>query len=233
MRNLIFKISIVAALFSVAFASQQASAATTIRYDFEFTINYSNDVKYQVGTNGTGFFTFEEQTVEQGVGGWPGVNTNYTTRPFALEIEQNNLKTILINSGGFIWNEYNNWGVIVQDIPANQLTYDLFRVAGENSRLSIFAPATTIDNYALTAANVDKMWDNRVLVPTVGGSIEIVNGYVHARLTSLNRISTAPAVPEPTVWVMMVLGLGAIGASMRRRHWVGNDARKPNTLQFH
>ena len=217
MRNLIVRFSFLAALFSAAFSSQQASAASIVRYEFGFTIYISNDVKYQVGTNGTGFFTFEEQTVEQGVGGWPGVNTNYTTRPFALEIEQNNLKTILINSGGFIWNDYNNWGVVVQDIPANQLTYDLFRVAGENSRLSIFAPAATINNYALTAANVDKMWDSRVRVPTVGGSIEIVNNYVHARLTSLNRVSAAPAVPEPASWLMMILGMAAIGVSMRSK----------------
>nr|WP_314447376.1 PEPxxWA-CTERM sorting domain-containing protein [uncultured Sphingomonas sp.] len=33
-------------------------------------------------------------------------------------------------------------------------------------------------------------------------------------------INTIAGVPEPSTWAMMLLGFGAIGASMRRRRWV-------------
>ena len=37
----------------------------------------------------------------------------------------------------------------------------------------------------------------------------------------------AAAVPEPSSWLMMILGIGAIGASMRKTRWLG-DASKSN-----
>lgn len=35
--------------------------------------------------------------------------------------------------------------------------------------------------------------------------------------SSLSRSSIAAAVPEPTTWALMILGFGAVGASLRRR----------------
>jgi hypothetical protein len=44
------------------------------------------------------------------------------------------------------------------------------------------------------------------------------NENVTATLTPLSvTVSSAPAIPEPGVWLLMITGFGAVGAAMRRR----------------
>jgi len=49
-------------------------------------------------------------------------------------------------------------------------------------------------------------------------SISLSSGADRFSQLKQTDINLAAAVPEPATWAMMILGLGAIGASMRRRH---------------
>jgi hypothetical protein len=194
-----------------SFGAVTAQAATQISYDFGFTIIISNDARYTVGEVGTGHFSFYGQSESQGTTIVPGINAIYTTQPFSLSITYRGIDTTLFQTQGFPGNLNNlNDGIIIQDIPSNQVTYDLFRIGGANSRLSVFAPAPTIGTYDLTASNVDALWGGRIVGSS---SIEIVNNFVHARLTSFNQVS---AIPELETWALMVVGFGGAGTAIRR-----------------
>lgn len=59
-------------------------------------------------------------------------------------------------------------------------------------------------------ANVDRIvFDGAGVVGGQGGGFELDNFVLNSTITA--------AVPEPSTWAMMLIGFGAIGASMRRR----------------
>jgi hypothetical protein len=85
-----------------------------------------------------------------------------------------------------------------------------------------------------TAANLggfSAYWDNNMLADTTGmqlytgktsspafapGSYSLT-GYTNETGGTLNIRSVNAAVPEPATWALMILGMGAIGVTMRRQ----------------
>jgi len=58
----------------------------------------------------------------------------------------------------------------------------------------------------------------------VSGYINIGNGGVTGRTPYVPPVVVGPGVPEPATWAMMILGMGAVGATLRRRRTVATFA---------
>ena len=90
----------------------------------------------------------------------------------------------------------------------------LFSATPDPSATSIFMPGGTLA--AGQVYNFDLIFDSRIVGADGGVGTEI---FFDSHTTG--AFSTAAAVPEPSAWAMMILGLGGVGAALRRRPaWV-------------
>lgn len=86
----------------------------------------------------------------------------------------------------------------------------------------------TFTGTVLSFANLTKPWATVSVSPgsQLAGKVAIVGGVLRITLTgtSWNQTTTetlaVTAVPEPGTWMLMILGLGAVGFAMRRRQTV-------------
>lgn len=188
-------------------AATPATAQTVATYDFDFTIAYSGNASFAVGSTGTGRFSFQEAPMSEATvaNGWYGHSAAY------LDVTYNGVTTRLVTLSG---NLSGMNGPIMQDISPPMATYDIFSIrdAFATNYLNIYGLNNSITDYDLTAANLDKLWANP---PSTGrGDIQLGTYSAFGRITALRAVS---GVPEPATWGMMVLGFGFVGGVLRRR----------------
>lgn len=191
------------ALAIVAASPAPAQVAT---YDFDFNVWHSNSPNYAVGTIGTGRLVFQESSTSSATQTY--INAAYYGNSAAyVDLTINGTTTRLIDLPGNLSGQN---GPFVADQtnapPAFYQDFFLF-TRDQEVALGIYGAATSLTDYSLTAANLDKIWANRA-----GTDINFGND-THARITALRAVS---GVPEPATWGMLLLGFGLIGAAMRR-----------------
>jgi hypothetical protein len=85
------------------------------------------------------------------------------------------------------------------------------------------APATHKLSALMTNSSSDgtSSWQSQAMTFTASSTDELLSFFATGNgappFALLANVSLTPAVPEPSTWAMMLLGIGAIGASMRRR----------------
>jgi hypothetical protein len=105
-------------------------------------------------------------------------------------------------------------------VSGSTFTVATFNLIGDGS-VTIFGTAVdgTAFSEAFTLGNGSNFFGivaNEGDVLT-GFTINSTAGFQDLRQLRLGGVSVATAVPEPGTWAMMLIGFGAIGASMRRR----------------
>lgn len=80
--------------------------------------------------------------------------------------------------------------------------------------LTSFEATILNNNGFLSAINLKSVRESSVLTPDFSG-VRVVTTTTASNGTVLNL--TAPAVPEPATWAMMLVGFGMVGASSRYR----------------
>jgi hypothetical protein len=73
-------------------------------------------------------------------------------------------------------------------------------------------------NFAGTAFTFNRVVSNFTVTDFEGSFLTVDNAYL--RTIAVNPGEVEASVPEPTTWAMMILGIGMIGAAMRRRQTV-------------
>lgn len=103
-------------------------------------------------------------------------------------------------------NILDGWNVTINSITR---TYTSSFTGQQGSQFQINAAAIDLSDFGLAnGATLSRL----LLAPGSGTSTSLVG--------ALNSQSVTAAVPEPATWGMMVLGFGAMGFAMRRRHKV-------------
>jgi hypothetical protein len=95
-------------------------------------------------------------------------------------------------------------------VAAGSNIIDLFLGNSATPYLSVTANGTNVTNWVQQTVNFT-VFETTKLAFGAGGVSDSFGGYID----SINLSGTA--VPEPATWAMMILGMGAAGAMMRRR----------------
>lgn len=95
-------------------------------------------------------------------------------------------------------------------VAAGSNIIDLFLGNAATPLLSVTANGTNVTNWVQQTVNFTVNQTTK-LTFSAGGTSDSLGGY----LDSINLKGTA--VPEPATWAMMILGMGAAGAMLRRR----------------
>lgn len=91
---------------------------------------------------------------------------------------------------------------------------------GVFASLSIAAP-----NLGFTQFNAPTLFSGPPSSPTfLTGTFTVINPFFGNGTLTISPVS-AGGVPEPTVWAMMLIGMGAIGGALRRRKNVAVSVR--------
>lgn len=110
---------------------------------------------------------------------------------------------------------------------------DLFAIQYNNGNFNGFA---FIDEFAFMGGNyqLNIQGGSLSVYQIVNGNPtfnSLVNGYINigsravTNQTPFTPTSSAPGVPEPSTWAMMLLGFGGIGVAMRRRKRLDSTLR--------
>jgi hypothetical protein len=100
-------------------------------------------------------------------------------------------------------------------------TYNILTILPFGGTDSIVVPGTTFTN---TTANGNQVTPGtNGLFSVTGTAGTLYRGFTLAstgnsfEIDNVSAVSAASAVPEPAMWLTMILGMGAVGVAMRRR----------------
>lgn len=205
----------------------------TVTYGFDFEITsdtYRGTLSgplFTSGTHGSGTTTFVFQPISSASG------VNYVRLPFDVNItfDGNSLK--LIDSSVFVLN--GRRGIIVQDIPSNDYTYDTVLFEGFSgsvevknefgtpvtqqlhTQLGLFAQPNTITDYALSETNIQKI-SNSLIETTFNISDIIDGGQVNGAIMNFRMLPSPNPIPIPGVVLLFSSGLALIAVTNRRKN---------------
>lgn len=141
-----------------------------------------------------------------------GVPASAITVPIALEE----------NTGGFFKTVKNAFSYdFTFTLPfAGQLTASLTSSAVTNP---IVFSSVTLNGVALIKDDLSNSYSLPIAISAIAGSQTFhVAGTASSKATTFSgTVQFITAIPEPAAWGMMVIGFGALGASLRRRPAAG------------
>lgn len=214
-RGFMLKLFNVVLALAACILTPSKAAAEMVVYDFTFAINYSPDQRFPLDGYGSGRFGFYEQGTSEGASNCPVCGMFYSRKPYFLEVTfAGQTYDVLANAPGIK-------DPVMQDIPAGE-TYarDQFSLGGYEGFILFYSNTSTLSNQALTASNVDALWQASPHDNRYQGWNRLLFGYhVDASVLTLSRAS---AVPEPSVWMTLILGFLFVGLARRRQ---GNSSR--------
>lgn len=135
----------------------------------------------------------------------PGQSTNPTTA-LGIDLPSGGINTITFADGTYVFglDLFQNYGGGEQSgIPQDFL----IAIYGLSGLIDTFNPTIASDGGGFFGVtSIDQILSAQVSLP---GGFAVVDNVQFASITA--------AVPEPSTWMMMLLGFGAVGASLRRR----------------
>ncbi|MCQ8128992.1 hypothetical protein [Methylomonas rivi] len=217
--------ALLAACIGFADASH-AAIQETVTYGFDFEVTSDtyrqtlSGALFTKGTHGSGTTTFMFQPVSVGETIVSEVNASYIA-PFTVDITFDGNSLRLIDSS--VIGLYDRRGIIVQDIPSSDVTYDTVLFEGFSgpveindefgtpvtrqlhTQIGLFALSNTITDYALSESNLQKILssliDTSFNIKVNGG----VNGQVNGVISNFRMVPNT-VVPAPETWILMVTG---------------------------
>ena len=182
-----------------------AMAATTITSSEIGVVAPGETVVFDADGVGAGLLTGDFITFNSTQGNAAALPGNTTNQIAVLGGQMAFLRLgQLANSLAFEWGSidaYNTWQVITSDGP--------FTFSG-----SLFPPANGDRSSAATNRRVNLAFNS----PTFVEGIRFSSG---SNSFEFDNVAISSAVPEPATWMMLILGFGLIGSTMRRRSKLG------------
>ncbi len=213
------KLLAVAALTTMTLASQASAATTIFSEDFE---NISNGSGGTIGATGSGF------TFVSTAGPWqagPGANNG-------IELQWGGVAGAPALDGGRVFVELdtnNNSSMFYQLGTSGQFTLDFLfsprpNVTSLSNIIDLYLDDQLLGSFTgpVFGTNPTTVWTpesvnftgfaGQNLIFRAAGTSDSLGGYIDNTTLTLTA-----AIPEPGTWMLMILGLGAVGFAMRRR----------------
>ena len=212
---------------AVAFVASSPAGATAYRLDVTGTVGfldeYNTSASYRTGDPFSASITFETDTFAPPYPGYDGsyalyygavTNLSYSIGSYSAAVDRTGASLELSDNFALrdtlTLTSYRNTLSSPTDINGNAQERIILGLEDPSER---FLRGVSLGQSFAPAFDVSKLFFARVEHVNDTGSAGVA---ANIRVTS-GSISTVSAIPEPSTWALMMIGMGAMGYSLRRR----------------